>query len=285
MPSTGKLFVVGTPIGNLGDITYRGVEVLGKVDVIACEDTRRTRKLLGAYGVKKKLVSLHARSGEARLGEVISMLLDGRDVAYVTDAGMPTLSDPGRELMAAAREAGVEVEVIPGVSALTTILAYAPFPSARFAYEGFLPRKGSERKRRFTEIAAREHSSVIFESPKRIIRTLLELKDACGGERMVLIGRELTKIHEQVECFKLSEVETVALPELGEFSLVVEGRGDAGGIGDEDLEHWEKAIVKLGEAGLSRRDIIKVLRVLKPEAARKLRGMVQKLNDRRESKK
>ncbi|MCD6119243.1 16S rRNA (cytidine(1402)-2'-O)-methyltransferase [bacterium] len=269
-----RLFIVGTPIGNLGDITIRAIETLRAVDIIACEDTRRTRKLLSHYGIRKKLVSLHSHSKASRVRDVIGLVEAGASVAYVTDAGMPTLSDPGHMLVVAAFEKQLTVEVIPGPSALTAVLAYTQFESARFTFEGFLPRKGKERASRIAAIAARESPSVIFEAPGRIGKLLDDLEDACGKERRVLVARELTKAFETVECFRLADRESANLPEKGEYSIVVEGAADDNVRKDARVKQISQAVVQLRQDGVSNRDILRVLKAIEPEIASSVRGMV-----------
>ncbi|MEP0813539.1 MAG: 16S rRNA (cytidine(1402)-2'-O)-methyltransferase [bacterium] len=274
----GVLYLVGTPIGNLEDMTFRAVEVLKKAELIVCEDTRRTRKLLTHFGISKPVESFHAHSGYVKSRKLIKRILSGSQIAYVTDAGMPALADPGSELVAEARKSGCRVTVIPGVSALTTLIAYWPFEAGRFVFDGFLPRKGKERESRLAEIAARPCPTVLFESPARIDATLRELEAACGPERTVLVGREMTKIHEQIEIFRLSDRDSVSLPAMGEYSVLVEGLKNAE-KSNEDLEQWRRAVVKMREAGMSGRDILSALKALAPEAAGRLRRMVQRNDD------
>ncbi len=277
---SGKLYLVGTPIGNLGDMTFRAVETLKIVDAIACEDTRRTRTLLAHFGIPAKdLISLHAQSDESRINLVIAKLESGMTVAYVTDAGMPTVSDPGQELVTISHARGIAVEVVPGVSASTIALAYAPFANARFAFEGFLPRKGVERDARLKAIAKRDAPSIIFESPTRVKALLDDLADHCGSERSVVIARELTKLFEQIITFKLADRTNISYIEKGEFTLVVEGgKGGAEKVtmSERDRKQIAASIVKLRGEGVSNRDILKVLKVFLPNAVSELRDLVLK---------
>jgi 16S rRNA (cytidine1402-2'-O)-methyltransferase len=197
---TGRLVLVGTPIGNLGDLAPRAVEALREADVIAAEDTRRTRGLLSHAGIRggNRLRSVHAHNEQASAAGLVAQMLDGRTVAYVTDAGMPGISDPGEELVRACVEAGVPVEVVPGPSAALTALVLSGFPTARFVFEGFLPRKGRARTERLEVIAGEHRTVVCFEAPSRVAATLADLAVACGPERGVAIARELTKLHEDV---------------------------------------------------------------------------------------
>lgn len=276
----GKLYLVGTPIGNLGDMTFRAIETLKLVDLIVCEDTRRTRTLLTHFGIPaRELISLHAQSGELRVSAVISKLESGMSVAYVTDAGMPTVSDPGQELVTIAFDRRIAVEVVPGVSASTTVLAYAPFANARFTFEGFLPRKGAERTARLKAIAERDSPSIIFESPLRVKSLLDDLAEHCAGERSVVLARELTKLYEQVVSFKLAERSSASFPEKGEFTLVVEGalkQAEDLQISEFDRKQIALSIVKLRRDGVSNRDILKVLKAFMPNAVSELRDFVLK---------
>lgn len=198
--TAGKLVVVGTPIGNLGDLAPRAVEVLRTADVVAAEDTRRARALLSAAGVpaRGRLVSVHAHNEGERAARLVDRALDGAVVAVVSDAGMPGISDPGAALVRAAAAAGVPVEVVPGPSAVLAALAVSGLPSDRFAFEGFLPRRGRSRDRRLAGIAASDRTVVVFESPRRVPGTLADLARVCGPGRPVVVARELTKLHEEV---------------------------------------------------------------------------------------
>ncbi|BAC90962.1 16S rRNA (cytidine(1402)-2'-O)-methyltransferase [Gloeobacter violaceus] len=223
-PLAGTLYLVATPIGNLEDITLRALRVLKACDRIACEDTRHSRKLLAHFEISRPLVSFHAHNAHARTGELVAALQAGRDIALITDAGMPGVSDPGAELVAACRAENLPVSVIPGPSALTAALALAGCTDPRFVFEGFLPTT-SRRRERLVALAREERPVVLFEAPHRLLRTLADLSVHLGAERPVAICRELTKIHEQVWRGGLSAAiayfETT-LPR-GEFTLVLEG--------------------------------------------------------------
>lgn len=197
MASPGTLFVVATPIGNLRDVTLRALDVLGGVAHVVAEDTRHTRKLLAAHGVRARLSSLHAHSGDRRLDWVVERLLEGEDVACVTDAGAPGVSDPGVELVDRARRAGAPVQVVPGASAVTSALAVAGLPCGRFLFLGFLPRSTARRRSALAEAGATGAALVLFESPRRA-RELLEDLAATMPDREVALCRELTKLHEEV---------------------------------------------------------------------------------------
>jgi 16S rRNA (cytidine1402-2'-O)-methyltransferase len=221
----GRLFVVATPIGNLGDVTLRGIEVLGTVAVIAAEDTRLTRRLLDRHAIATPMVSYHARSGPGRARELIDRLRAGEDVALVTDAGTPGVSDPGEELVGAWAAEGGTVVPIPGASAVLAAIAASGVAGPRWAFEGFLPRSGGERRDRLARIGADPRGTVLYEAPGRVAATLRDLAAACGGERVGAICRELTKVHEEIvrgTLAGLSElVATGGLTIRGEFTLVV----------------------------------------------------------------
>jgi len=217
--------MVATPIGNLKDITYRAVEVLQAVDLVACEDTRRTIKLLSAYQIKKPLVSVRAQNEMSAAVRIVRELSEGKDVAYASDAGTPGLSDPGCRLVRAVRDAGFAVVPIPGVSAFTTILSVSGFQGKTVTFEGFLSPKQGKRKGRLGELLATGTSFVLYESPFRIVRLLKDLSDLCP-EAQVLIGREMTKNFEEFIEGTASELYTEfsGRSEIrGEFAVLVSG--------------------------------------------------------------
>jgi 16S rRNA (cytidine1402-2'-O)-methyltransferase len=221
----GRLFVVATPIGNLSDVTLRSLEVLRDVPLIAAEDTRLTRRLLDRHGIATRTTSFHAQSGPGRLAELLAHLRSGADLALVTDAGTPSISDPGDDLVAAwAAEDGVVIP-IPGASAVLAVVAASAVAGPRWSFEGFLPRSGRERRARIARIAADERGTVIYEAPGRIATTLVDLAAACGADRPAAIGRELTKLHEEIVRGSLGELAARArsgeLTLRGEFALVV----------------------------------------------------------------
>ena len=228
----GTLFVVATPIGNLGDVTLRALEVLRSVDLIAAEDTRMTRRLLTRHGIEKGMVSYHARSGRAREEQLLDHLRAGRDLALTTDAGTPSVSDPGDDLVRAWAAEGGRVVPIPGPSAVLGAVVGSGLAGPRWAFEGFLPRAGRERRDRMARIAADDRATVLFEAPGRLARTLADLATACGPERAAAVCRELTKLHEQIARGTLeSLIEQVAdgsIPTRGEVAIVVSGRAVVG---------------------------------------------------------
>lgn len=224
---TGTLYVVGTPIGNLEDLTLRALRVLKEVDLIACEDTRHTNTLLAHYSIAKPLVSYHEQNERQRTPQLLRRLADGASVALVSDAGMPALSDPGYVIVHAAAAQGIPIVSIPGPSAITAALAVSGLPTDRFAFFGFLPRKAGERKRALEEVATVPWTLVFFEAPHRVRQMLEDLHDVLG-ERRIAVTRELTKRFEEVIRGPIGEVleQVRATEPRGEFTVVVEGAGD-----------------------------------------------------------
>ena len=230
----GTLYVVATPIGNLGDVTLRAIETLRAVPLIAAEDTRLTHRLLERHGIATRMTSYHARSAPGRAEALLAHLRAGSDLALVTDAGTPVVSDPGGELVAAWAEAGGRVVPLPGASAVLAAVAGSGVAGPRWAFEGFLPRSGRERRERLARIAADERGTVLFEAPTRVPATLRDLATACGPDRRAAVCRELTKVHESFVRGTLGELADAAgagqIPARGEFVLVVgpaDGRADS----------------------------------------------------------
>jgi 16S rRNA (cytidine1402-2'-O)-methyltransferase len=220
------LYIVATPIGNLGDITLRAVEILKSVDIVACEDTRRTLQLLNHLGIKARLISCRARNEAGAAAKVISTLNEGRDAAYASDAGTPGVSDPGAVLVRAAREAGHTVVPIPGASAFAALVSVAGGLDKTVVFEGFLSPKPGRRKSRLRELLAAESAFVIYESPFRVLKLLDDLADL-DGERYICIGREMTKLHEEYLSGSVFDVHAELSgreKQLGEFSVYVSGK-------------------------------------------------------------
>lgn len=255
MSRSGALILVGTPIGNLGDLAPRAVEALRDADVIAAEDTRRTRALLSHAGVRagQRLRAVHAHNERRLAAAIVEEVRGGARVVYATDAGMPGISDPGERLVRACLDAGLAVEIVPGPSALLTGLVVSGLPTRRFVFEGFLPRKAKARTERITAIAGEPRTVVLFESPARVLDTLGDLAAACQPEREVAVARELTKRFEEVWRGTLGEAmsATDALSSRGEFVIVVGPTPAAGAVGEEDLD---TAVDVALDAGLSARD-------------------------------
>jgi 16S rRNA (cytidine1402-2'-O)-methyltransferase len=213
----GTLYVVATPIGNLHDLSPRAASVLRSVDVVASEDTRRTGKLLAHVGAQPRLLSFHAHSGPRRTATLLEMLGEGRDVALVTDAGTPAVSDPGPDLVAAARAGGSTVVAVPGPSAVATALSASGLPADRYLFLGFVPRKGAERARLLARAVEEEWTAVFFEAPGRVGALLRDVAALAPG-RQAVVARELTKLHEE---FRTGTVE-----ELGEYYSITEPKGE-----------------------------------------------------------
>ncbi len=250
----GTLWLVGTPIGNLEDVTERARRVLAEVDVIACEDTRRTRGLLSHLGIPApRLVSFFEGNEERRVPGLLDHLRAGRSVALVTDAGMPAVSDPGYRLVAASVEEGIEVDAVPGPSAAVIALALSGLPTDRFAFEGFLPRRPGERRRRLEALGEEARTVVLFESPRRLPSLLREATEFLG-DRRAAVARELTKLHQEVVRGSLSELaERFAEPPRGEVVVVVEGASRAE---PADLGELAERVRHLTQAGASRKDAV-----------------------------
>jgi 16S rRNA (cytidine1402-2'-O)-methyltransferase len=221
---TGHLYVVGTPIGNLGDLSERARQTLASVDLVAAEDTRRTGRLLAHVGVKVRMLSLFEGNERQRVDELVERLGEGAKVALVSDAGMPAVSDPGFRLLRAAVEAGIAVSVVPGPSAVTAALVVSGLPADRWVFEGFLPRRPAERRARLRALAHDPRTVVLFESPLRVVSLL---RDALVelGDRRAAVARELTKLHEEVLRGRVSEVLASLLEAepRGEIVVVIEG--------------------------------------------------------------
>lgn len=254
----GMLYLVPTPIGNLGDISRRMVETLGEVDFIAAEDTRVTLRLLNHMGLKKNLMSYYRHNTAEAGRQVLDRLLAGENGALVTDAGTPAVSDPGEDLVALCAENGVVVVAVPGPCALITALAVSGLPTARFTFEGFLPMNRKNRRALLDTLAAEERTMIFYEAPHKLAATLEDLAAAFGGDRRVSLCRELTKLHEEVDRTTLAgavERYQIEAPR-GEFVLVVEGvrcRETEGATLDQGLERVED----LQSEGLSRKDAVK----------------------------
>ena len=222
----GTLYVVGTPIGNLGDLTFRAVQTLKTVDLIAAEDTRHTGKLLQHFQIQTPQISYYEHNQHRRIPEVLEKLHQGKAIAIVTDAGIPGISDPGYELVKACIEAEIAVIPIPGVSACLTALSVSGLETDRFVFEGFLPTKNKLRQQRLQDLRSQSHTIILYESPHRLRQTLQDLAETLGSDRQIVLARELTKLHE--EFWRGSLEEAINHYEnrepKGEFTLVVAGK-------------------------------------------------------------
>jgi len=252
--NAGSLVLVATPIGNLGDMTQRAIEALKSADVICCEDTRHSGKLLAHFGVTgKKLIVINEHTEYDAREEIVSLVTSGSTVALVTDAGTPGISDPGERLVVAVVEAGGNVTAVPGASALTMALVISGLPTSRFVFEGFLPRSGAERTDRLAMTTTESRTIVLYEAPHRLARTLSDLTTACGAMRRVVLARELTKLHEQIWRGTLQDANMLvaATEPRGEYVIIIEPAKPPTPPTDEELVAAIKAEIA---KGVSRKD-------------------------------
>jgi 16S rRNA (cytidine1402-2'-O)-methyltransferase len=247
------LYIVATPIGNLEDVSFRALRILGEVALIAAEDTRKTKRLLSAYGIKTPLTSYHEHNKVAKLSYLLGRL-ESQDVALVSEAGMPGISDPGYELVVAAAQRGIPIVPIPGPSVLITALAVSGLPTNEFIYLGFLPRRKAQRRRFFELIAEEERTIVAFEAPHRLLSTLEDILDVLG-DRRIAVCRELTKLHEEVFRGAVSAAMAHFREPKGEFTLVIEGKSKGERALTAPLE-LEEELRPLLEKGLSAREAV-----------------------------
>jgi len=251
----GILYLVSTPLGNLEDITFRAIRILHEVGMIASEDTRTTGRLLAHFEIKTSLISYHEHSKPHQLKRILDMLTE-QDVALVSEAGTPLLSDPGYKLVRAAIEHGIEVVAIPGASALLTALPVSGLPTDRFLFVGFLPRKSAARRSLFEQLTAQSATLIFYESPHRLQASLLDMMTVFGVERLIAVCRELTKLHEEIwrgTLGQASEVWAKRNPR-GEFTLVVTGVSAEENSSEEAVQ---SALISAMTDGLSRKDAIK----------------------------
>ncbi|MBO5318338.1 MAG: 16S rRNA (cytidine(1402)-2'-O)-methyltransferase [Ruminococcus sp.] len=248
---SGIFYIIGTPIGNLGDITLRQLETLESVDFICAEDTRVTLKLLNRYDIKNHLVSFHEHSSQADAQRIIDRILSGENCGIVTDAGMPCISDPGEVLVQMCAENGIEVRVVPGPSAVVSAVALSGFPARRFTFEGFLPVQKKERSERLEDLRNETALMVFYEAPHKLKATLADFAGNFGDDRKIAICRELTKVHEEILRMTLAEAKeyySVHEPK-GEFVLVVQGgrKSDKQDITIEQALEQVQCLVEMGE--------------------------------------
>ena len=224
-PESGVLYLVGTPIGNLNDISPRAINILKNVALIACEDTRQTKKITSRFDINNKLISFNKYNSFSKIPKIINFLKEGKSVALVSDAGMPSICDPGENLVKNVKIHNLETICVPGPSAALTALVSSGFTASKFIFEGFLPKKKNEREKTLLEISKNEKTTIIFESPHRLNKLLNELKEYCGGQREICITRELTKKFEEqtnnkidniIDIFKNREI-------IGEITIVLKG--------------------------------------------------------------
>lgn len=255
----GNLYIVGTPIGNLEDMTFRAIRILQTVDIIAAEDTRHTGKLLQHFQVSTPQISYHTHNQQSRIPELVNKLLAGKSIALVTDAGMPGISDPGYELVQACIAANIIVIPIPGPSAVITALSAAGLPTDKFVFEGFLPAKGQERQQRLTILSIENRTIIFYEAPHRLRQTLQDFAKFFGGDREIVLARELTKIHEEFWRGIITdaiEYYTTHEPQ-GEFTVLIKGAELTKLVLSEDNIKIE--LQKLLQQGMSRSEASRYL--------------------------
>ena len=250
----GRLYVVSTPIGNLGDFSFRAIDVLKDVAEIFAEDTRHSRTLLDRYEIRTPLSSYHEHNEAKMTPRVVSRLTAGESVALISDAGTPLLSDPGERLVRAAIDAGIDIIPIPGASALLAALVASGMSTDRFTFYGFLPRKGRERTTTLAELRSLAHTAVLYEAPTRVVETLAALEEEGGGERMAAVAREMTKQYEEVRRGTVSTLRTYYndTPPRGEVVIVLAG---ASSSGVEEIDVRERARALVAE-GRTARDVV-----------------------------
>lgn len=258
----GTLYVVATPLGNLGDLSRRAIETLTRVPVVAAEDTRHSRRLLHAIEASpRKLIAYHAHADNKRMETLLELLAAGEDVALVTDAGTPAISDPGHALVAAAHDAGITVVPIPGPNAVATALAAGGLPGDRYLFLGFLPRKGKDRAEVLQEIAHNRWTTVVYEAPNRLVTLLEDLARTLGDDHVVVVARELTKVHEEVRRAPLAELVrhyTEHSP-LGEVTVLIAGSRESARPTGPAPELVQARIAELLAAGESRRATVRTV--------------------------
>ena len=258
----GVLYLVGTPIGNMSDLSERAKKVLSEVDFIAAEDTRNSYKLLSLIGVQKELVSYHEHNKKSAGERLVARLLAGESCALITDAGMPAISDPGEDLVRLCAESGVTVSCVPGPSAVVSALAMSALSTRKFAFEGFLSAKASERRRELEAVKGERRTVVFYEAPHKLKNTLSDMRDIFGSERKISLCREITKLNEEILRFSLDDAVNYYEQNepRGEFVLVVEGAPE-GAIADEKQDLLslspEEHIAHYVNEGLSKMDAIK----------------------------
>jgi 16S rRNA (cytidine1402-2'-O)-methyltransferase len=279
---SGCLYIVATPLGNLADITLRALDVLRSVDIVAAEDTRKTRRLLGHHGIQQQLVSYHEHNEQRRTAELVAHLEQGRQIALVSDAGTPGISDPGYRLVNAAANAGLKVVPIPGVSALTAALSAAGLPTDTFVFSGFAPKKAARRRKLLETLATFPFTIILYESPQRLIRLLGDILGTMG-DRSCVVAREMTKLHEEFLRGRISEVrETLSDRDKvkGECTVLISGRrGDIDvdwrgiqndiqkGLGRGDRKPAELASTIAAKHGVARKKIYREILRQKKESS------------------
>jgi 16S rRNA (cytidine1402-2'-O)-methyltransferase len=262
---SGTLYICGTPIGNLKDISLRQLETLKEADFIACEDTRQTLKLLNHYDIKNRLISYHEHNIKQKGPELIGLLKEGNNIALVTDAGMPGISDPGGDLIRLCHEEGIKVTATPGPTAVITALVLSGLDSSKYVFYGFLPKDKKEQKMILERLATEYMTSVFYEAPHRLLKTLKLFREYIGDYRRICVVRELTKLHEEILCLKIHEaIEYFSHNEpRGEFVLIVEGIGleglDSLKIEEAESMTIEEHMEKYMAQGIDKKEAMKLV--------------------------
>ncbi len=224
-PENGILYIVGTPIGNLNDISLRALNILNNVSLVACEDTRQTKKIMNKFNISNKLISFNKHNSLIKIPKIVKDLKEGKSIAIVSDAGMPGICDPGEDITRIVKSEDIDIICVPGACAAITALVSSGLPSSSFVFEGFLPKKQIDREKILLEISKNEKTTILYESPKRLIKLLKELLEFCGGDREIMVARELTKKFEEhfsnninnvIDFFKNKEI-------IGEITIVIKG--------------------------------------------------------------
>ena len=252
-PESGFLYIVGTPIGNLNDLSVRAINILKNVSIVACEDTRQTKKIMNKYEFSNNLISFNKHNSHNKTSKLIDDLKVGKSIALVSDAGMPSICDPGEELINKARSLGLNIICIPGPCAATTALVSSGFPSSKFIFEGFLPKKKIDREKILFEISKNDKTTIIFESPHRLKKLIDELMKFCGGEREIQISRELTKKYEEHIGHNIYEVQKLLEGReiLGEITVIIKGIPKLKENNKFDKIELKKELKELIQAGLT----------------------------------
>jgi len=252
-PESGVLYIVGTPIGNLNDLSFRALNILQNVSLIACEDTRQTKKIMNKFEFKNNLISFNKFNSFNKISRIINDLNTGKSVALVSDAGMPSICDPGEDLIKTVRSIGLKIICIPGPCAAITAVVSSGLPCSKFIFEGFLPKKNSEREKLLLEISKNDKTTILFESPHRLKKLLFELKQYCGGEREILINRELTKKFEEHIGNNIDQVINYFVDRevIGEITIVIKGIKEANKIYPSNELQLKKELYELVDAGMT----------------------------------
>ena len=250
-PENGILYIVGTPIGNLNDISQRALNILQNVSLVACEDTRQTKKMMNKFNISNKLISFNKHNSLIKIPKIVKNLKEGKSIAIVSDAGMPGICDPGEDIARSVKSEGIDMICVPGACAAITALVSSGLPSSSFVFEGFLPKKKIDREKILLEISKNEKTTIVYESPKRLIKLLEELLEFCGGDREIMVARELTKKFEEhvgnninnvIDFFKDKDI-------IGEITIVIKGIRKTDSISNRTI--IKKDLCDLINAGLS----------------------------------